>query len=525
VFPRHCIQAQEVGLAPFQKYEGFLQRFGHSFLKSSATCLLLAITLLVAAAGQTGPGDASVPAGVPAVPVAMLKSVRYVVEANGPAIEIVSTWPIVPAIRLIESPWRLLIDLPNARVGKVHKETSVKKEYVTEIRIDQFQEQPPVTRIVLDLIAPYGATWDSAGNRLMVRLKPPNDPTASRTAIKPPSVVSLSREAQPAVIPVSSGTGPVSLAGNALAAGSNVSAGEQTAVLSLSRGGEIRVCPKTTVSVNASKNSSELMVSMSSGALETHYRLDATADSVMTPDFRILFPGPGEFHYAISTEANGDTCVRALTGNSSSVIVSELLGDRTYQVKPFEQAVFRGGQIDKVDTNVPLECGCPPPSPAQLMAQASSRPLQSLPTSAELSQGAPKPAANTVLAAGARPAASPTPPAQPPTTLSSGPEIAPPPASQAGDVRVEVDAPMVFSAKDRKAASPPPPPVLAEDAAPIRRPLPAGARIDTRVQPPPRSKKTKPPATQPAGEQPATTSTENKGFFHKVRSFFGSIFK
>jgi hypothetical protein len=434
---------------------------------------------------------------------AQVSSVRIVHAHAVPALEIMASRPIVPAIQSLTKPPRLVVDLPDTQMGPIPKRIDVKQEGIVAIRTEQYRQKPPVTRIVVDLIDPLGYSWDAAGNRLMIRLKPAEDPNAApnagqkNAALSAPVAATLSTATPPAVVPVTGGAGSIVLAGSRIGAGASVTAGSETAILALSRGGEIRVCPGTTVSVTPSKSKRELMLGMSSGALETHYSLDASADSVLTPDFRIRFAGPGDFHYAVSADAHGNTCVRALMGNTASATVSELMGDRTYQVKASEQVVFRSGRIDQIDTDVPLECGCPPPRPAKLLANKpapSPAPESNLAGKATLgSASAPvenvPPEGNAVGHESASAA-----------LASHGSETDPLPPPQPGEVHIQVDAPFVFSASNRTAG---PPAALMQQVASL--PVEDSSRrmrMDTVIQPP----------------------TVKHPLLHRLKRFFASVF-
>jgi hypothetical protein len=390
---------------------------------------------------------------------------------EGAAVEIITTRPLSPRILFLPEPARLVIDLPDTHIW-LPKKLDFRSDQVNGVRIDQFQKTPPVARIVLDLARPVAYSWDAAGNRLMVRLQSMERDLAPATSTQGYSAGIAT------MLPSGAGKSTAMVQTSAAnPGGSSVSAGADTAILRLSRGGEVRVCPGTTVSVTYSQSGQDLMLGMNTGAIEGHYSLPNSSDTVMTPDFRIQMAGPGEFHYAISADARGNTCVRTLPGNNAPAMVSELFGNQSYQVMSSGEVVFHSGHIAEMSTDVPPDCGCPATATPVLRTSAMPGPSSAAPASSSAPGTAPQ---------------------------VSGPETAGLPAPSPNAVHVQVDAPFVFRATD-------PPPAPVEQVAELRVDhTPPMTPVEITVLP-------------PGGRQAAPKP--NTGFFGKIKGFFAAIFR
>jgi AMIN domain len=464
-----------------------LPRIGCQFVWVS----LLAATLGASVGLAQTPDDPPPHQGPPAV----LQSVKMISDAEGPALEIISNQPPDSSIEFLDTPPRLVIDLPHTKVLVPLKRLEVGSEQIRTVRINQFQQAPPVARVVVDLVHAVGYSSDSQGGRLLVRMHPMAE---ARQNIETPSVAALTKGDQPAFVPVVPGSsgGVVVEAAGRLAGNSALTAGAETTILRLARGGEVRICPKTTLSVTPSENGRDLMLGMSTGALEAHYTLNTAADSVVTPDFRMLLSGPGEVNYAISANSRGDTCVRALPGNTASVVVSELMGNGTYPLKADQQAFFRAGRLEQIETTVPDDCGCPPPQiPAMRAAlPATTVSEKDLPPAVHLAQPGEEAKSVPPAESGSRMAQE-TSPSQA-TVTSVPPEVADLPAPSPNAKHVQIDAPFVFRASDLPASAPD----LGTGTVPMSRSA-TPAPVLTIAEPP------------------------RKGVMEKVRGFFASIFK
>lgn len=471
-------------------------------------CAVLVGALLIGHAAGQDQTATEPPPSVSARQSASIQVKDVSIERTGDdvAVAISSDGALVPAITKLNGPPRLVIDLAGAvttiRRGRAKEPT----EDVKGVRVSQYQQRPPLTRVVVDLSEPRDYAWETVQNKLVIHLRKPSEAATEDEPEVDGSAPAFTTGTEAAVR--GAGNANVVFTGAEESGPSAVSAAADTVVVDLARGGQIRVCPGTTVSLTASRNARDVMVGMNTGSVEAHYSLAKSADSILTPDFRILLSGPGRFDLAVSADSRGTTCVRALPGNTASAVVSELMSDGMYHVKADEQVVFHGGQLTKADHDVPIDCGCPAVENPILRTEAPSS------TPAQVASAPPPTSTNSeqqivaLLAAPPEASLSGTIPgsAQVSIAVTNTPRAT---GSVERAAHVQFDAPLVFRGNE-----PLPAPVEQAAKLPVVSLAPQGPLMVVPLPPP--------LATEPV--QNATPSKPRTGFFGHIKRFFVSVF-
>lgn len=277
----------------------------------------------------------------------------------------------------------------------------------------------------LRILAPLAAVF-LAGKLAGAQLIPP-PPASEPTPAVSPSIATVPTEGV-------SVAGSLSVANGRATIGNDgsITAGEQTAHVSLTRGGSLNVCASTRVQLSMDKSTpgGALMVAINRGALEAHYTPGQYSDVILTPDLRILISGPGEANLSLRVMPQGDTCVDNHGAHAPYVLASNLFSGGAYRVQPNQRVLFEHGSLNEVVDNEQEPCGCPPEEPASSGGKG----------------GKQKPAER-----------------ENPFPLAESEGLKPPPALPskpvvpAGQTHTEVEAPLAYDAEHPEAAAVVPP--------------------------------------------------------------------
>ena len=157
-----------------------------------------------------------------------------------------------------------------------------------------------------------------------------------------------------------------------IAANATVVSGGQSTHVTLPYRGTLLVCAYTTVKLTADSSAPAgevpgLLMAMEHGALEMSFAAGRAntqnADTLLTPDFRILVSGPGAADVKVRLGPKGDTCIDNPGADAPYVLVSSVFEGGAYRVQPGQRVMFQHGSLHEVVDAEKEPCGCPPIEP------------------------------------------------------------------------------------------------------------------------------------------------------------------
>jgi len=128
--------------------------------------LFFAYVLIIAAVLQAG----AVPPAATKSP-ATVESVKVTTTGSGASVEIATSQPVALRSQVITDPDRVILDFPNAQPASDLHTKLLNQGDVKGFRVARFSENPPTTRVVIDLNTPQHYQIFPDGKTVIVKLK------------------------------------------------------------------------------------------------------------------------------------------------------------------------------------------------------------------------------------------------------------------------------------------------------------------------------------------------------------------
>lgn len=148
-------------------------------------CALICVCFESASAQTQTPRPAAV---ISASPVANIRKVDVSPQADGLAITILLSAPVVPTTDRVENPDRLVFDFPGCELKGINPHLPVNQGPVKGLRMSQFSLKPPVARIVVDLKAPSSFEMKPSERQVVIEIPFPKPERASIAPSSPPAI-------------------------------------------------------------------------------------------------------------------------------------------------------------------------------------------------------------------------------------------------------------------------------------------------------------------------------------------------
>ena len=183
---------------------------------------LLAIVLVAAAADQPGNGGAAASA---------LQRLEVAHSQDGLRVEFTAKGVVTPKVTTLDSPARIVVDLPNTVMATGQHQISVGKDGVKSVRIGMNGQNPPTTRVVVDLDAAHQSELVAGQNgRFTLKIqdanvaKVPTEKKPSAPALVATAMTTRTTTASPApkLVPAAATVTAPSAAPATTSAGANI---------------------------------------------------------------------------------------------------------------------------------------------------------------------------------------------------------------------------------------------------------------------------------------------------------------